>query len=72
MKTPPSLGRRGFLERDKDLKKRSVNNTIKVFYSRPGSFAFALPKGHRVHATPGDNLHSIAVKGFSNDPFPLS
>jgi len=54
------------------LKKRSVYNTIKVFYSRPGSFAFALPKDHRVHSTPRDDLHSIAVKGFSNDPFPLS
>lgn len=72
MKTPPSIRAKGFFGKGQDLKKRYLNNTIKVFCSRPGSFAFALPKGHRVHATPRDNLHSIAVKGFSNDPFPNS
>jgi hypothetical protein len=45
------------------------NETLKGFHSHPVSLAFATPcGGHGVGATPGDDLHWLVVKGFSNCP----
>jgi hypothetical protein len=59
------------LERVCDLKKLSLQSTLKGFHSRLLYFAFATHAGHRVHSTFGGNLHQLIVKGFQIPPFPF-